>query len=71
MKGEGSAKDIALLEERRRQHQRQDAVRVRRCGGDAGADDAQVVQAGVRGVREGAGAGSRPTIAAQQPVGAH
>ena len=69
MKGEGSAKDIALLEERGRQHQRQDAVRVWRRGGDAGADDAQVVQAGVRGVRARARRRRPADYRAQQPGG--
>ena len=36
---------------RRQQHRRQDAVRVRRRGGDAGADDAEAVPARVRGAR--------------------
>ena len=64
--GDGSPKDIALLLSVANQHQRQDAVRVRRRGGGAGADDAQVVQAGVRGLRPGrsSGAGGLPLAAA-------
>ena len=57
--GQATEKDITLLAERRQSDQRQDAVRVWRCGGDAGADHAQVVQAGVRGVCEGQSARAR------------
>ena len=49
--GEGSTRDITLLQERRRPDQRQDAVRLRRRGGDAGADHAEAVQERVRGLR--------------------
>jgi hypothetical protein len=63
--GKSTEKDIATARKRRQQHQRQDALRLRRRRGDAGADHAQVVQARVRGVREGqatrARAVSRPT----------
>src|SRR4029453_11983040 len=38
---------------------RQDAVRLWRCRGDAGADDAEVFQGGVRGARGSQGAGAR------------
>ena len=66
MIGEGSAKDIALLQSVAEPDQRQDAVRLRRRGGDAGADHAQVVQARVRGLRQGRhpGAGRLPRRAA-------
>ena len=50
---------------RRQQHQRQDAVRLRRRRGDAGVDHAQVVQARVRGVREGQAARARGLSRAQ------
>ena len=42
-RGEGQMRDIDLLLERRQQHRRQDAVRLRRRRGDAGADDDQAV----------------------------
>ena len=69
LQGRGLGQGHRAAEERGRQHQRQDAVRLRRCRGDAGADDAQVVQAGVRGVREAAGAGAGGLPRAKQPRG--
>ena len=44
--------DLDLLDERRQQHRRQDAVRVRRRRGDAGADDAEALPARVRGAHQ-------------------
>ena len=57
--GQGDREGHPAAAERGQPDQRQDAVRVRRCGGDAGADDAQVVQARVRGVCEGQPARAR------------
>ena len=57
-------------QERGRPDQRQDAVRLRRRGGDAGADDAEVLQARVRGLRQGRAPGAADYRAAQ-PAGAH
>ena len=54
-------------QERRRSDQRQDAVRLRRRGGDAGADDAEVLQARVRGLRQRRSARRRPTTAPRSP----
>ena len=45
----GEMRDLDLLLERVEQHRRQDAVRVRRCRGDAGADHAEAVPRRVRG----------------------
>ena len=50
-RGEGTMRDIDLLAERRGQHRRQDAVRLRRRGGHAGADHDQAVPARIRGAR--------------------
>ena len=47
----GEMRDLDLLVERREQHRRQDAVRVRRRRGDAGADDAEALPRRVRGAR--------------------
>ena len=49
--GEGEMRDIDLLDQRRQQHRRQDAVRVRRRRGDAGADHGEELPRRVRGAR--------------------
>ena len=49
--GEGEMRDIDLLDQRRQQHRRQDAVRVRRRRGDAGADHGEALPRRVRGAR--------------------
>ena len=50
-RGEGEMKDLALLENVAGLIARQDAVRVWRCRGDAGAHDAEELQGRVRGSR--------------------
>ncbi len=52
-RGEGQMRDLDLLVEHLRQHRRQDAVRVRRRRGHAGADDAEALPARVRGAHQG------------------
>ena len=49
--GEGEMRDIDLLVSIGEQHRRQDVVRVRRRGGDTGADDRQEFPGRVRGPR--------------------
>ena len=61
-RGEGEMRDIDLLVSVGEQHRRQDAVRVRRRGGDAGADDGEALPRRVRGARpRRAAAPCRPT----------
>ena len=50
---------------------RQDAVRVRRRRGDAGADDAEAFPARVRGAHQGRALHAAGRVARAQPVGAH
>ena len=52
-RGEGQMRDLDLLLSISEQHRRQDAVRVRRRRGDAGADDAEAFPARVRGAHQG------------------
>ena len=66
--GQGDREGHPAAAERGQPDQRQDAVRVRRRGGDAGADHAEVVQARVRGLREGQAARARAAIARARPV---
>ena len=49
----GEMRDLDLLSSIVGQHRRQDAVRVRRRRGDAGADDAEALPARVRGAHQG------------------
>ena len=52
-RGEGQMRDLDLLSSISAQHRRQDAVRVRRRRGHAGADDAEALPARVRGAHQG------------------
>ena len=68
----GEMRDLDLLVEHLGQHRRQDAVRVRRRRGHAGADDVEAFPARVRSAHQAKGAARcRPTGAREQPVGAH
>ena len=61
-RGEGQMRDLDLLVEHLRQHRRQDALRVRRRRGHAGADDAEAFPARVRSAHHRKGAARcRPT----------
>ena len=64
-RGEGQMQRSRSAVEHLRQHRRQDAVRVRRRRGDAGADDAEAFPARVRGAHQG-----RPLHAAGRLAGA-
>ena len=70
-RGDGQMSDLDLLCEHFGQHRRQDAVRVRRRRGDAGADDAQAFPARVRSAHQGRALHAAAPTGAPAPGGAH
>ena len=70
-RGEGQMRDLDLLVEHLGQHRRQDAVRVRRRRGHAGADDAEAFPARVRGAHQGRALHAAGRLARAQPSEHH
>ncbi len=68
-RGEGQMQDLDLLVEHLRQHRRQDAVRLRRRRGHAGADDAEAFPARVRIAHQGRALHAAGAVAGAAPGG--